>query len=346
MADPFITLNGEQGEFLSRSDVNIMDADTAHCQQALGDWTNSNNSGLSRQPSVDDLFGDGACRATAAAAAIMAFTAGVNSEFRVAVGDTFTFRIAVKSEDSRNVQVWARWFDLAGDVIGAGSRASAVVGTEYTDISVVAVAPALAHTARLRVDSLDVLDAGETLFVKESGILRGDDPTFVPSVRIVSDLQVEIDARRDWNDAASTPLVVVARSATNSVAVFNFTLRDTGAMLFQRQREGANAVFGPSSVAVTLPPDGTRLRIKATHDVTGELWTILFDDVEENTATNTGIPGLNEALLPSNVSVGALFTGATQRFGGDIFSAEIRDGIDGPVVYRMDAADALGSVVS
>ena len=37
--------------------------------------------------------------------------------------------------------------------------------------------------------------------------------------------------------------------------------------------------------------------------------------------------------------------GVNGAIGGDVYRAELRDGIDGPVVYRFDAADVLASVV-
>ena len=336
MADPFITLNGDPGEFLSRADDNRWDADSAHIQQGRGAQIGS-ASAIELSPDVP-MFGDNSLKITPTATT----TRMVRQQFAtcppVVPGNVYAGSIEFQPVTA-GMQVSSRlnWYDIAGGVLGSDESVGVplTVG-EKTVASVVATAPALAATAGLEVIYRTVAGGDppavtDILYAGKWCTREGSDPLFVPSLRIVQDLDIRSKLAAVWTQDGT----IYARwpAGGNNSVTLNLRLGGQPGLLFSNDGAVSNTVITVGFAAVDNVP--TELRFINEIGV-GSSWFV--DGNLLNTSADIGSPfnGSGQAQVGQR----DLFDPIT----ADIEYVEVRDGIDGPVVYRMDAADALGSV--
>jgi hypothetical protein len=88
--------------------------------------------------------------------------------------------------------------------------------------------------------------------------------------------------------------------------------------------------------------NGEVVEVKSVIDISAGSWTHYKNGVQFDTsgsfATTAGSP------YAGALAVGADSAGTSGNWDGDIYYAEVRDGIDGPVVRRFDADDLIGLI--
>jgi hypothetical protein len=163
---------------------------------------------------------------------------------------------------------------------------------------------------------------------------EGSDAAFVPSLRIVgdSDLRAKI-AAADYTPAGNQSIF----SDWNSDGCILY-IDTSGHLHFEG--DGTTGAINEASSAYTFV-DGQATEVRVTLDVSAGDMVWYQDGVQVDTDTFTAQP-----LDPGGrtLVVGADYLGTGLLFDGDIYWAERRDGIDGPVVARFDAGDVAAAL--
>jgi hypothetical protein len=157
------------------------------------------------------------------------------------------------------------------------------------------------------------------------------------------DIRVEV-ALDDWTPAVISNLI----SKWNSQLSYELSVASTGHLAFQYSTNGSSAVNVTSSV-VTGITDGATKWVRVTFDVDngasgndvkfytsddGNTWTQLG-----TTVTSAGTVSIFSGN--SQVAIGARFAGVNAMAAGKFFNAQIFNGIDGTLVFYMDASIIL-----
>ena len=157
--------------------------------------------------------------------------------------------------------------------------------------------------------------------------------TFVPSLRIVGDLDIEAKlAADDYTPTADITIVDCLNSNDG------YRLAITTGDLIELSYGNGSSDRTQTSTATGLS-DGTAHVIRATVDVSTGAVVYYIDGVQHDTDTMT--TGAGTVTDITDLYVGATSADA-ELFDGDVYYVEVRDGIDGPVVARMDADDWVG----
>lgn len=168
-------------------------------------------------------------------------------------------------------------------------------------------------------------------------VMLGTTSTFVASLRIVGNLDVRAMISRVWSD---TMMAIASRRGTDTANEFAFQLqcREAGGterLYFHHQFGGGTTQFmalGTFSIG-----DEEEFEAKATVNVSTGVVLVYKDGVVGTMHDNTGYVGaLDVVTYP--LEIGRERAGS--YFAGDVKWVEERDGFDGPVVARYDAADA------
>jgi hypothetical protein len=172
------------------------------------------------------------------------------------------------------------------------------------------------------------------------------------SLDITSDLDIRVHAALDdWTPTGLSSLVTKWMTGGGQQS-WRFRVQSTtGTLMLSWSEDGSAALFAESTVAPTVT-DGESLWVRVTLDVDngaagrdikfytstdGVDWTQLGA-----TVTQAGVTSIFDST--AEVNVGAYNNGASERLAGRVFSAQIRDGIDGTIVANPDfGAQASGT---
>ena len=276
----------------------------------------------------------GQFEATGACTARFAANGNTGSEWLdISSSTQYSFYIRARTLAGADRQARAVWQDWNGAAFGTehnGSFVTLPADGSFVEMFVTATSDG---TATLAVPWLEVSDSLNTeLYQVDVACFRaGAVSTFVPSLRIVGDLDlranIELD---DYTDTAAQ--AILDTLVSNAGYRLAFT---TGGEIEGRFGGGAADNTGVSSGLAAV--DGARLGIRATMDISSGTWTYYKDDV----SFNTDVLGV---IVPTagvdDLHVGTAVAGTTLLTTGAVYWAEVRDGIDGPVVARMDSRDA------
>lgn len=338
MAEPFVSFPGTTGNYVSTPDVNLLDADDAHCQQSIGGWGNNANMGslaLASTPSpvFGSFVGSGAVTGTPANAQVRTGLNGI--PYTAVSSDTeYAAQVSVRSElAGRSAQLILVWRDGAGSFLNqATGTATALSDSEWTTIAVTGTSVSSAALANITVIFTVTgggnLTAGEECYW-DAACLRTGDATFVPSLRIVGDLDIEAKAALDdWTPGSASALI---RHWTGGGEGFALYVNTSGTLdLWNGGTSGPQ--FNASTVATGVA-DGSTAVVRATKDVsTGTIQ--FFVDGSQLGADVAGVASaLDYGAVPLDVPGGVTFEPT------DYYYVTVRDGIDGPIVARFSAAD-------
>ncbi len=210
-----------------------------------------------------------------------------------------------------------------------------VAGVGTTDIS---------FSLRYRRITTGGLLAGDEIWADGFLLAKGTDPSFIPSLRIVGGLDMRAKvAAVDWTPA-STQYLLSRRDDTLAFGKETFfRLNADGSVSTGFTITGIAAYDIVASNPLGLV-DGSVHELRTVVDVdngAGNYETSFYvDGVLDKTTPGAG--GQVLALYPqeSALTIGRYKSNATGgEFAGDIYWAELRDGIDGPVTARFDAVD-------
>lgn len=314
-------LDGVASNYASTPDVNLLDADTAHLAQSVGQWV------------VGGTFGAGSAYESAGGGfGALRLIAGSASSF---ANWTASGSWAVTGNPSLSVDVTA---EQAGDirlrvVHGGGTTDQVIavtqgfqrIGHTFTSIT----SPITSISLRLSSDALNDEYAFSKIRLSDDS-----DTTFVPSLRIVGDIDVRAKVAADDYTPAGVQGIVNKFLTTGNQRSYNMNIQPAGAVQLVITEDGTTQISGSVSASLT---DGTAYELRMTSVESTGTVTLYVDGAQEGTvATGRTAPIYNGS---SQLVVGSRYDTNGDPFDGEVYWAEIRDGIDGPVVARFDAAD-------
>lgn len=345
MSDYYVAFPGTTGNYVSTDDVNLVsDADTAHVHQSIGQW-------LARGPGVTisldstvPIFGDNSVKVTmpgtisdATWGAVTADTTDVaNTAIPVSPSTTYSGSIVVNGVSGDQVSITRFQYTSGISLIGTygteiGSATLTGGGDEVTfTLTTESTAAWLLIVVHGKTSSM-VFNVGKTC------VREGADTTFVPSLRIVGDV--------DLRSMAKVPLAInknigLALWETTSTKRCFMGSNSTKAITLYYSDDGTTTNVAISDVGTFDPSVFNEYRITLDIDngVSGHDISYWVNDVSLGSDTvagalTGGFPGGSQG------EVGSIYDGTNFLVAGDIKWAEIRDGIDGPVVARFDADD-------
>lgn len=160
------------------------------------------------------------------------------------------------------------------------------------------------------------------------------------AMRIASDIDITIDvALDDWTPTANTHLI--DRYDYPNVA-WTLQVRNDGYVYFYIQQSGGSLALCKTSAALGVT-DGTRHVIRAVLDVAGTGDASFYLDGVKFGSDSTPTSAIT-VIAPASgcpLTIGADGDG-TGVVDGKIYSATVKDGIDGTIVAKFDAEDWVG----
>jgi hypothetical protein len=345
-----LALDGVFGSYADTPDINLNDADTAHVQQSIGRWTHNTGPALVLSTDVTPLFGDFTIKAVPTGFTNIfktGSTALVNHP--ASEGDIIAFAADIQVADplpGRELRTHLDFRDASNVNVGTTASTPYVVvaDTWQRTNTVTATAPADTAYVRLFVTAFGgVMDGTETFYGDRFTLREGTDATWVPSLRMVGNLEMEADVQLgnyvDWQTILST---VGTASIWEGYTFYLFDELDPG---FDGVRMGHGSGISYRDFRVDPSPalvGGTRYVLRAEVDTSGPIFTLngayeLFvDEVTQGTvAINSGPAQWAE---DAQLRVGA--ARYDDEFAAGKFRVvQVRDGIGGPVIARFDPED-------
>jgi len=328
MGQPYVDYPGSAGRYASCASVNLLDADTAHTYQSRGAW-------VTGSIVSDSGSWSGKMNEITFAGAGTDFPALVEVVDGLSSATVYSMSSLVAGPDWTNVDsvsITAQWLEADGTPISTMTSAVVSNPTANTVLTVTGTSPAL--TAKVTVWHTIVHASGAcTLRFSDMCLRAGSDGTFVPSLRIVGDLDLRARlAADDWTPASRQTFLCNDDVSTEG---YRFRLEVDGDIsIFHGDGGGLRTIRSTAGVGAT---DGDAVEIRAAIDVTSaNLVTFYKDEVVLGDtvaiAAGAGVPSGDTLIVGADSGLGA-------RLAGDVYWVEVRDGIDGPVVARMDAGD-------
>jgi len=342
MSTPFVTFPGTAGNYISTDDVNLLDADTAHCYQSVGGWTiRAQADTLTNETEATASVGGKVLQFLANAPAGQCSVLTETGGNGVAVGGSVAVSAVIRARTlggvARTGRVVMEYY-AAGVFKGqaSGSDVALPADGSWVDVAVSGTTHADTDNVLAYLRVTDAVD-NETFQIDRSCIRTGSVTSFVRSVRIVGDLDLRARvAADDWTPAAYNRLI--SRWSAPPDFAWSFAIRTSsdGKLRLDISSDGT-AITSLTSTAATGVTDGATAVVKVTRAAASGDTIFYVDDVKLGDTVASAAFG--PYVGGEDLTVGVLSNGTTQPFDGDIYWAEVRDGIDGPVVARMDAGD-------
>ena len=330
----FQTFPGTSGFYVSRVDTNLLDADTAHLQQSIGLNSSAGGSTITGSPdSTRSVFGASSVEYTSLGAATCSIATDTStpavdpSGLSPIGGGGWIYSVTAARECRLRVQYRnGAAFDSWGDEITVQ-----LTQNDWTWVAVAGVSavPGTADGVRLvffvQVSGGGNCGVGE-VYSNDAQILAvGSVASFVPSLRIVGDLDMRTKiASVDWT--------------TGTQYIFDFGDAVTKGYVLLNSAGTLLLYWNGNAEGHTVSLDADQvIELQVTRDATSgdtEWW---IDGV--NVESDTGSAGPIIQAIGHDLFVGSIQTGANS-WDGNIFWAEIRDGIDGPICAGWYAYDA------
>ncbi len=337
MGQPYVDYPGTNGRYASMSPVNLLDADTAHLQQSIGQWENHTNAAnIALSALVTPQFGTNLLRWTSGSAALSGVRSAGNTTaaMPVSASTEYSFSVWVGSDD-RTFTVQVREFDAGGATLATTILTTSQAATLPSGFAVTGTLTTHGSTATLHVQVLG--DAGasidEVMYADAVCIRAGDVATFVPSHMIVGKL--DLRATLLLPSYAAEQAVIDTRSGNDG---YQLMILNNGFLV--RYGTGS-ADRGRTHGSVFT--DGIGHDIRATFGNPAGWWEFFVDgdSVGDFNSSNTD-PGTNPML---GVKVGHSIAGGA-HLDGAVYSVAVRDGIgdSAPIVASFVARQALGAV--
>jgi len=327
----FFTFDGVSGSFLSTPNVNLLDADTAHVEQGIGDWVDFDSAeNLMRVAVASPAFGSGSLQFSSLnpSPSQVSSQQGLDAE-QAPLGDV-SVSAWVMSPLGRNVQIGIIAYDGTGANIGefVGPSTPTTPGV-WQQISFGRDVNWAGGRVAIKVVHF-ATNIGELSNVAAACIRVGTDPAFVPSLSIVGDLEMEALA----SSASAANQTLIATWTGSGSNGYQFAANLSGNLL-ARHGDGSVDRFASGSNALT---PGVLQAVKGSFDAAGN-WSFDIDGTPETVGPT--LPGV--ASPSGGLAVGSNAGGTINLFTGDIASAVVRDGVGGPVVASFLSSDYAGA---
>jgi hypothetical protein len=341
MTVAYVTFPGTSGNYVSSADVNLLDADSAHLHQSAGTFAGWGTGAVAPVLSTDDtaqgIAASNVGKLTTSSHTIGCIFPGVPSTtvgVVVSPGEVYSYGRWVKFDAAiTEIKLDFRFVNASGGFSGNSFIEVANTGA-WQWVTHTATVPT--NTARMGVTIQDpnAESTGRVGYIS-AGVLRtGATATFIPSLRIVGDLDMR--ARFAATDATPTTAeTLIGHRSGNSG--FAMTLGTGGELVVYHGTGSGTRLETSSGLALVAATD---TEVRSVIDISAGTWTHYKNGVQFDTsgsfATTAGSP------YAGALAVGADSAGTSGNWDGDIYYAEVRDGIDGPVVRRFDADDLIG----
>ncbi len=345
MSVPYVTFPGVAGNYIASSKkLNLLDADTANAGQSIGYWETGPGA-ASVDPSTEQIkFGIGSVKALCN-----------GTDQRIFYTDTGTGKVVLTPGVEQTCGVWL--------YTKRSSRVAFVSGQGYVDTTFVESYPAptivsltpntwqwipgpsmtpaasvdnLRYQVEYRTNTATLPDNDEEVWIDAAALNMGDSAEFAPSAGIVGDLDVRtrVAATNYSSGGGSDDWQYIIGTLDSSANNGYHIILDDAQKLRAYYSDGATnrLTTGPQ---LALSP-GTVHDFRVTFDVASGEYEFFIDDVSQGIVASTAGAG-----MPSGepVRVGAYGAATSRMFTGNIYWAEIRDGIDSTIVARFDAED-------
>ena len=316
----YVYVPGASGNYLSQDDVNLLDADTAHIQQSVGEWSdNINSTPTSSTPSFGSVFGTKALK-FGGAASISEKTSAAVLSFTVDATTEYTFSAWVRPVLAEIDQAQVR---VSGSVVATTSWQNVSAG-EWTELSVTfttGVSTSLNLVIEFQDSSVtDLPFDGEYGWASAICLRTGSDGTFVPSKRIVG--VVDIEMRTSIDNLASNPIPMYWHNATAQLYV---QVVANGSMRFRRRGT-------TSATPAGMVTEGQTHKLRWIGEDNEQRFYVDDVLVDTNTDDQSGADDYSGFIRIHM----ATSNGSSSMQEGDIEWAVARDGEDGPIVARLD----------
>ena len=345
--DPYFDLPGTSGIYLKTEDVNLLDADTAHVFQSRGFWDNFTGSGSAIQVADSAAPYGYALRTEANGTSNRAFAAvsgDATESVAATAATTYTLALYCRvtgTGGSVTVAYRASWLDAGFSGISSNDVTLAGVADDDGYALLVGQVTSPANTAWLRSQTyMDTLGGnlpnGARLFTHSHMVAEGTLTTFVPSLRIVGDLDIEADiAADDWTTGTDQWIIShIDTSLVHPQGGWGFLIRGDGRVATYYNT--TNSMQFPQLADPGLT-DGARYTLRMKWDTSGS-YTVAIDGVDQTPIAVNAEGGLGTIQDPADAYLGSL-GGSVREFGGKVYGVTVRDGIDGPIVASLDPAD-------
>jgi len=335
MADqPYVSFPGLAGNFISTPDVNLLDADTAHLQQSRGKWAGFGVGAPVLGSPIAPVFGD-----TCGVSVLAGDLTGIQTPSAVSTGIlaepnteyTISISVAGNSAGSPVGELRVLWFDNANGFLGAGQN-DLPYGSDWSRNEITLTSPANTAVCVVRLLSRGHT-SGDEMYFDAASFRAGSDPTFVPSLRIVGDLDFGIDqSRADWT---GNQIYLLSNWITAAAPFRLITIAPTGNLFATLTINGTERAIGN-----TTSPTPGRHTIRVTRIKDSGVTSLTVDGSETDGSTLDPDQSVDYSQS-SNLSIGNAVGSIVNE--GDVYSAWLRDGVDGPIVAQFDAADVGGA---
>lgn len=322
--------------YISTPDVNLLGADTAHLQQSVGGWEEGAGATTAAPVQSTDLtpqFGDyhGKWTADAATSWIRSGDNLGEGLFPASPGTQYTAACDVAGvvAGGATIEIRIGWYDSTPNALGTSSVSQIAVPSDWTRISITATSPASTAWGAIQLIGRTATN-GDVFYFDAVCAAEGSDATFVPSLRIVGDLDVRAKI------AASLSAVETVHNmyAGGGARAFRLVPQTDGSFDFWYTLDGSSAIVRGSNVGVLTA--GTDHEIRATRDTSDQV-EFYVDDVGSGSVSGGSVGALSGAG-GTPLYIGGRVPAASDYLTGKVYWAEVRDGIDGPVVARFDAS--------
>ncbi len=337
MSDLFVKFPDSPGNYADTPGTNLLvDADTAHLQQSVGKWKVS--LGFTAPALSTDLppvFGDThlVVVGTVDGTGSLETADGVDGT-PVAASTEYTFAASAGTDQAgTTVNNLLFQYRSDGSYIGLTTIDSSLPVTvdDWGVISASFTTGADTAFVMFRLNFANVVDG--RYYVDAVSVREGTDPTFIPSLKVVGDLDLQ------------AKLAVVNPTATNGLLGHNLDPDDKhfvwwatkigGQSRFVASLDGATDTVDVQSGVLPIS-GGVGYVQRVTRDAsTGDVVFYVDGGIVSTVGDVSG------ALFPGSTVLGVGYSWANtfNLLNGDIYWAEVRDGIGGPVVARFDAVD-------
>ena len=335
----FVTFPGISGSYASTDDVNILDADTSHLFQSIGDW-----SAFTGTPPIEAVADP---QATFSGMALKLATITLGSPATRIRTNSGLSGFPVQENTAYTIS-YLFWSNAASSGLGAGSQihwydagggfitnSNKTVGN-FAEASQLgfhtATSPPLAAFALIQVaQDGNVVDTLGELFWANFMFTEGTSTTFAPSLKIVGDLEAEIEVTFTVGGVAQA---LVTRRGGGGFRAFNWFVNASDLLRFGISVDGTAESFQNSSLSISSNDQHV---YKVTYQAADGRVDFFQDGAPFGNFGSVTSGGAFPAA--KSFEVGAYDEGTTSPLPGDVYAGSLRDGIDGPIVAVFDPDD-------
>lgn len=340
-----LLLPGATDNYVNVPNVNLLKGNTANTHSGLGNWIAGTNANAPTLVDFQPRFGDNHLQWTASASGSCVIHSGnsgglLDNQAAAVTGNTqYSFSVEVNSRSgNRDMVASVDFYSSGGSHLGSIDGVAEDVGTGWTRIAVTGMSMA---TSAWAIPSVTVSNAqsADTYWLDKASFNAGNKTTWTPSTILQGDLDIRVKyVPRVATSSGTLISKWTGTTATNTLALH----QDVNGRVQLKLSNGAINSVGGNDTGTPVTARVPNV-VRATWDKSGQLATIYSSANEGQTWNSedtyaTSVAALSETT--QSLAYGAENSGGA-NLNGAILWAEIRDGIDGPIVASIDFGDEV-----